>query len=259
MQVDRMEIVKLWFDDYVLGNYNIRSNPKMRLKYQHAFRVQKECRNIATSLNLPDEQVFYAGVMGLLHDISRFEQLEKFNTLSCKKSIDHTLLTIQILEETNILKNVINNERFEEIIKTAIYYHNKKEIPEFKDKLTDTFVKILRDADKIDTIRVVLVKFESANEDLEEIGEDIYMSFLDEVVIDPRLTRTKVEDYIKALSWVFDLNFEYSFNEFAKFNFSDRMIKLNIKNPVILEKMNHILTKIQDYLKKKKFSESQND
>ena len=108
-------------------------------------------------------------------------------------------------------------------------------------------------------MRVVLVKFESANEDLEEIGEDIYMSFLDEVVIDPRLTRTKVEDYIKALSWVFDLNFEYSFNEFAKFNFSDRMIKLNIKKSSNFRKNESYFDENSRLFKEKKFSEAQND
>lgn len=55
-------------------------NGKVQLKITHTYRVAALCEQIARSLSLCDEDVQLAWLMGMLHDIGRFEQLRRYGT-----------------------------------------------------------------------------------------------------------------------------------------------------------------------------------
>ena len=48
------------------------SRDMIRLKIEHTYRVCGLCRQIARSLDLPEEDVDIAWLTGLLHDVGRF-------------------------------------------------------------------------------------------------------------------------------------------------------------------------------------------
>ena len=89
--------------------YNL-SNEKLKRKQLHSLRVMKKSRIIAQSLKLSEEEIQIATLIGLLHDIGRFEQYTKYNTFSDHNSIDHAELGIRILQENNYIKNYIEDE-----------------------------------------------------------------------------------------------------------------------------------------------------
>ena len=70
------------FLDYV-KNYDI-NNGRIKLKMIHILNVAKNCNDIAKSLNLDDEKVKLAYLIGIFHDIGRFEQVRIYNTFSDK-------------------------------------------------------------------------------------------------------------------------------------------------------------------------------
>ena len=78
---------KIEFAKYA-KNYDI-NNDKIRLKVAHMERVSKTSKDLATKLHLSEEDIQLAELIGLLHDIGRFEQLKKFNTFIDKNSINH--------------------------------------------------------------------------------------------------------------------------------------------------------------------------
>ena len=45
------------------------------LKYNLSYRVSKLSNMLASSLNLNDQDVYLATLIGLIHDIGRFEQI----------------------------------------------------------------------------------------------------------------------------------------------------------------------------------------
>lgn len=53
-------------------------------KYSHSFRVMKISTEIAKKLNLTQEQVDLATLIGLLHDIARFEEFTRYDKFSLK-------------------------------------------------------------------------------------------------------------------------------------------------------------------------------
>ena len=83
------------FKEYV-KNYDIE-NPKIALKIAHIERVASIAKNIAESLKLPKEDVELAELIGLLHDIGRFEQVKRYNTFVDALSANHAKLGVEIL------------------------------------------------------------------------------------------------------------------------------------------------------------------
>lgn len=121
-----IEKAKKEFMNYA-NNYD-KENRKIILKISHSFRVMEQSKKIAESLSLDDEQVNLATLIGLLHDIARFEQMRRFGTYVDSKSIDHGDLGAEILSDKNFIRKFIDEDKYDYIIITAIKNHNKFKI-----------------------------------------------------------------------------------------------------------------------------------
>lgn len=109
------------------------------------------CVKYAKKLGFNDEDVSLAKVIGLLHDIGRFEQLKEFNSFD-DSNIDHADLGVKILFEEGLIKNFWNNKEDYELIEFAIKNHNKMKIGKTTNERYLKFAKLIRDIDKMDII-----------------------------------------------------------------------------------------------------------
>lgn len=137
------------FEKYV-NNYDL-TKEKIILKKNHSIRVMNLCVKYAKKLGFDDEDISLAKVIGLLHDIGRFEQLKEFNSFD-DSNIDHADLGVKILFEEGLIKNFWSNKEDYEIIKFAIKNHNKMKIEETTNERYLKFAKLIRDIDKMDII-----------------------------------------------------------------------------------------------------------
>ncbi|MDE7332432.1 MAG: HD domain-containing protein [Lachnospiraceae bacterium] len=151
MRIDRQKIVRV-FNEYV-ENYN-RQDEKVRLKIEHTYRVSRLCEEIAASLGLCEEDISLAWFLGMLHDIGRFEQLKNYGTFIDAQSIDHAGYGADILFSQGKIRDFLEDHTEDELIKTAIACHNAYQLPEKISERTKMFCQILRDADKIDILKV---------------------------------------------------------------------------------------------------------
>ena len=140
------------FAEYT-SHYNA-ADPKVKLKIDHTYRVAALCERIANSLSLPPQDIDLAWLCGLLHDVGRFEQLRRYGTFIDAKSIDHALMSVTVLFEEGRLRDYIADTDEDALLRTAIRLHNAYRLPEEMDDRTRMFCQILRDADKIDILRV---------------------------------------------------------------------------------------------------------
>ncbi len=62
-----------------------------------------------------------------------------------------------MLFEENLIKNFIEDDKYDYIIKTAVLNHNKGKIDEGLSEKEMLFSKIIRDADKLDIINNILL------------------------------------------------------------------------------------------------------
>ena len=139
------------FREYV-AQYNLK-NKKIKLKYRHSLLVSKLCNEIGKSLGLDAEKLELATLIGLLHDIGRFEQHQKYKTFVDSKSEDHGQLGARILFENDLIRDFIKDPKYDEIIRLTLIYHNDYMLPEGLDPETKIFCQIVRDADKLDILR----------------------------------------------------------------------------------------------------------
>ena len=114
------------FDKYV-SKYDM-NNKKIKIKYFHSYRVMSLSKKYATLLNWNKHDIELASVIGLLHDIGRFEQQRIYHTFDDSKSIDHAHYGVQELFEKGYIKYFWNNPKDYEIIKFAIENHTNMKL-----------------------------------------------------------------------------------------------------------------------------------
>lgn len=141
------------FDEYVQA-YD-PTNPRIALKIDHTLRVAALCDQIAESEGLDAD---LAWLCGLLHDIGRFEQVRRFDTFYDAQSIQHAALGAEVLfgeadpRGPQIRAYIEPGE--DDLIRTAIATHSDYMLPRDLDERTRAYCDVLRDADKIDIIKV---------------------------------------------------------------------------------------------------------
>ena len=128
-------------------------NSNIDLKIQHTLRVCDDIKTIGSQLKLEESKLILAEITALLHDIARFEQYRQFKTFNDKDSFDHAQAGYEIIKNEKILTDL--DDYSQEIVLKSVRYHNRMNLPKIKDNNIEFFVKLLRDADKLDIYKVV--------------------------------------------------------------------------------------------------------
>ncbi|MFC1816058.1 HD domain-containing protein [Thermodesulfobacteriota bacterium] len=226
MKPKDLESFKIWFTDYVSEYLTDDSdyNYAIRLKEDHTHRV---CRNIALlgkELNLSDQDMLLAETMALFHDIGRFKQYERYRTFNDSRSENHADLGLTEIAGQAVLSVCTQQERY--LITNAIAFHNAVALPEDRDDKALFFMRLLRDADKLD-IWKVFCDYYHKRQTQPDAGPNatIELGLPDKPACSPDVIGAlqegrfaRVEDLrtlndfkLLQISWVFDLNFIPSF------------------------------------------------
>ncbi|MEF2845110.1 MAG: HD domain-containing protein [Eggerthellaceae bacterium] len=129
---------------------------RIRLKYEHSLEVASLCKRIAATLKLNSQDVVVSYLCGLLHDIGRFEQLKRWGTFKDAVSCSHAKLGLEVLESKGAgsIDSFVDDLSSACIVKKAVLLHSDLCLPDNLDSRTQLFCNIVRDADKIDIMRV---------------------------------------------------------------------------------------------------------
>lgn len=220
------------FKEYVKP-YDI-TNGKIALKVEHTFRTAEVAEEIAKSLEIGEEDINLAWLIGLLHDIGRFEQLRIYDTFNDKKSIDHADFGVKLLFEDRLIENFIDNRNFDNIIYKAIKNHNKYRIEEGLNERELLHAKIIRDADKTDIYEVHVRDIESKEHVLynekkvkrEKITPEILEKYLMNKQGDKIQVRNDIDEFIIVLSLIYDYNFKKGLEIIKERNYINRLFKI---------------------------------
>lgn len=248
-----LEKAKNEFINYT-NNYDF-NNPHIVLKIQHTFRVMEWSRKIAENLNLSKEDIELATLIGLLHDLARFEQRRLYNTFSDSKSKDHGDWAVTILEENEYIRKYIEDNQYDDIIKTAVRNHNKFKIQDGLDERTLLHSKIVRDADKLDIMYEGVHMFYNNPDEIEKIenlpiAQEYYEQFIQSKQIFKKNDPTVLDGMICLISFIFDLNFDYSKKVILKENYiNDILNRFDFKNEKTKIQIGEIRSIANEYLK----------
>ena len=125
----------------------------MQLKRTHTAFVVRNAELVASGEGFSAEERSAAVAAALLHDTGRYEQLRRFNTFRDSDSVDHAVFSHAIVRE----KGWLAGERpaFAAAVLNAVLYHNRRDLPDGMDALTEVASHTVRDADKLDIFRVL--------------------------------------------------------------------------------------------------------
>ncbi|KKK56869.1 hypothetical protein LCGC14_3060200 [marine sediment metagenome] len=126
MEQEQLEKFRVWFDDYAAGFYGQDEfvNANLRLKEEHSRRTCEEMLYLARQLDLSENQKRIAETIALFHDIGRFEQFVRYRTYNDTRSVNHSLLGLEVLRRTKVLEAVEIKER--KLIERAVEFHGAK-------------------------------------------------------------------------------------------------------------------------------------
>lgn len=287
MIIDR-EKVKNAFAHYA-GQYDL-SDVKVKLKADHTYRVAAMCDAISDSLGLDQEDRDIAWLCGMLHDIGRFEQLRRYHTFQDGRSCNHAALSADILFNEGKIRDYINidgedgriekdssdsellshdhadnsEERLiekdtseEHLIEKAIRLHNVYQLPQMTDR-EYLFATILRDADKIDILRV------NCETPITEIYDLPIEAFRDsaispEVMEDVRAHRNVLRTHSKTgvdfilghISFVFGLVYQESFRQVKAQGYLAQLLAFQSDNPQTVKDLEEVRRIVDDYMEER--------
>jgi len=144
-----------WFGKYVTQFHSdeLDFQRNIEVKREHSYRVRDNMMDLSGYLGFSEQPTCIAKVIGLLHDIGRFEQFKRYHTFYDKVSVDHADLGVAVLKELDVLAPWSAEDQ--NLIFKAISWHNKKALPDDLTENEERFCKLIRDADKLDIWRVV--------------------------------------------------------------------------------------------------------
>ena len=245
------------FKDYI-KNFD-EDDGSILLKIEHTYHVVDLSEYIAKDQGLDEENINLAKLIALLHDIGRFKQVSMLKDFS-DKEFDHADYGIQILFKENMIREFIETNKYDEIIKKAIYNHNKFKIEEGLNEIEELHCKIIRDADKLDNFRVKQKnKFEASFPQYKNVEEELSYSNISDIVYNDFLNRrciklndrkTILDYWICVLAFIFDLYFKSSLQYVYDKNYIDILIdKIEYKDEKTKKRMEEIRRCAKEYIK----------
>jgi HD superfamily phosphohydrolase YqeK len=226
LRQEQLRDFKAWSQGYVKGFYS--DDPEIqaavKLKEEHTARVQENIVRIARSLGVEGDDLLLAESIALFHDIGRFRQFAVYRTFNDRHSVNHALLGLRELETAGVLSGLPGEER--SLVLTAIEYHNICELPPAVPDRLLLFAGLIRDADKLDILRLFAEDCARGEEQPDPLlGPDLpdtpgYSPALVERLLQHQLcSYADLQNFndrkLLYLSWLYDINFAYTLSEIA--------------------------------------------
>ena len=231
---ETFEKTKTWFETYVEGFFtnDATNNSIIRLKLDHTHRVCHNAAMLADALKLNPQDHLNARLTALLHDVGRFRQFSLYRTFNDAASDNHALMSLREIECHGILDGLAGEDR--RLIRRAIAFHNVSELPDESDKRCLLFMRLIRDADKLDVYKVLIQNY---REPSRESRDTVLHKLPDTPDCSPRILKALMErkvakfEDMKSLNdfkllkvgWVYDLNFSASFQLLQRHRYIEQL------------------------------------
>ncbi len=190
---------------------------------------------IARSLPLEADGVMLAEAVALFHDVGRFPQYRTYRTYEDGISANHAALGAKALIENDVLRDLPKKER--DLVIRAVALHNVFALPEGLDPDTVLFLKMVRDADKLDIWRVFIEQAAAPSEDrasaanlslpdTPDYSPAVLAALRGKELVSYSTLRTMNDFRLLQLAWTFNLNFAASLRMMERARIIDRLAVL---------------------------------
>lgn len=275
--INRKNVINA-FAEYV-RNYD-PSDEKIKLKINHTYRVAGLCQRIAESLGLSEPDVDIAWLLGMLHDIGRFEQIRRFGTFNDVQSVDHAEFGADLLfkeglirkfaegyyeecelaepenqEDEQIIKNNEHHNKDTGLLEMAIRQHNKYRVKEDLTERQRMFCDILRDADKVDIFKVnadipMEIIYDVTTEELKNgiITKEVLESFYKKETVLKSVRRSAVDHIVGYISLLFELVYKESYRQAKEQGYVYKLLDFKSDVPEVNAEFDNMRKYVDEFL-----------
>ncbi|MBI4838489.1 MAG: HD domain-containing protein [Nitrospirae bacterium] len=226
---------KNWFSDYS-RSFNFTDKNEQRnidLKIEHTHHVCRNIIKIAKDIFYDVNKIRIAETIALFHDVGRFPQFARYKTFKDNISINHGLLGAKTLIGEKVLNILPGREQ--NLIIGSVRFHSAFKLPHSKDKDLISFLKLIRDADKLDILRVFIEYDETPKEgrasaaglglvDSPEYSKEVLSCFYKGQIPSYTTLKTLGDFKLMHLTWLYDLNFRGTFKLLLKRDYINKII-----------------------------------
>lgn len=238
-----LDYAKKAFDVYT-KQYDL-SIPQIYLKYIHSYKVVDVIEELCDMQGIKEEKDLCL-LIGLLHDIGRFEQFRLYHSFIDYKTVDHAMYSSYLLFDQGLIRNFIQEDTYDSLIKNAIEQHNKYKIEEGFNEEELFYIHMIRDADKLDHFRVKDVEKDTTllGATYKEVGQEtitdaVYDQFMAHKLIYGPTRQTHLDQWISYIAFMYDLYFQVSKQYLKKHDYIHRSFdKIEITNEETKRKYN---------------------
>lgn len=251
MREQDLQFFKDWFNRYTESFYftDHEDQKNILTKITHTGKVCENIVDIVKGSDLDGEVLLLAETVALFHDIGRFSQYKRYKTYMDKKSISHGLLGSRVLIEEGILESL--SEKEQQIILDTVKYHGSFDIPTVFDDERAFYLKLVRDADKLDIFRVFINYYESPESERASataFGLKNTPGYSAEVISSIFNNRTASYSALKnendfrllKLSWIFGINFSATLKLLTERGYLDNLVQKLPQTHELLSAVAHI-------------------
>lgn len=258
MKMNRQRAIKA-FQDYT-SHYDV-NDEKVKLKIDHTYRVSSLCQQIAVQSGFDKDETELAWLTGMLHDVGRFEQLRRYGTFMDAQSIDHAEFGADILFKEGKIRDYIEDASEDELLEKAVRCHSAYRVPAQYTAREKKFADLLRDADKIDILKVnIIVPLEEiynvTTYELKhcQVTQEVMQAFYEEHAVLRSLKKTPVDNVVGHISLVYELVYPISCKLVSEQGYLDQLMNFQSELPQTNAQFAKIREKMAAYLKQKEIS-----
>lgn len=233
------------------------NNAWAKAKYFHSLKAMDLAKSIASNFGVFDEEeLVVIELIGLFHDIGNFEQ-DNYNLIDNNEE-DTAMKSINILFEEGIVRKITTDTKYDNMIKLAIFCHNKDGLPKNIDEKTVIVCNIMKDVHNIEEIRMVLNYPYIDNRIKEYPTAMVYNDFKLFKKVNTKMSENNADNILISLSKLFDLNYNCSYELIGEKNYVTKIIdSLDFEDKKIEKFFKQIDVVLNSYIKKKQMVSSQ--
>ena len=204
-------------EEFLKYTSNYEESIRVNLKKNHILRVADNTKKIAISLGLTKEEIELSYLIGICHDIGRFEQVRLYDTFSDKDTnMDHAAYSNKVLFEDGLIRKFTDIDKYDSIIKKAVYNHNKLRLEQGLSEEEKLYCKIIRDADKLDVLYLLNIEDKGAiywykDFNIEKISQKLIDEFMEEKLINYKDIHNNADQIIAFYNYIYDFYFTESY------------------------------------------------
>ena len=227
------------------------NNAWAKAKYFHSLKSMDLARNIATDLGIfTEEEIVVIELIALFHDIGNFNEKD-YNYLD-NNGEDTTMKSIEILFDEGLIRKITEDTKYDNLIKLAIFCHNKDGLPKNIDDKTICICNIMKDVYRLEELRMVINYSYIDNRINAYPSTLVYDDFKLFKEINSKMSDNNADNILVVLSQLFSLNYKMSYQLIEENKYIDKLIdSLVVDNRKIEKFFEQIKVVLKNYVRKK--------